>query len=354
MKRPQPSVTDARPSSTTTQSNATSTSPNSNKRKRLAFGTEEVGSPKLENSSHSRSNPAKTNKLSKDKDKENKKQVVNNAKINQFFAAMKKNVRSDGKTEPETMSETSSAEVEALRARCQELEQSCKEMEGQLKAVSNNQTIMHTALKAALCKREKELEELKKKSEEHRVKTSRVLEEFIRQESAREATQLRQQLASDGARLGRITYTRAGMRAVEAWEEGHASKALQQRRIELESRKQYLAELEQSVEESAKLLSEGKKVTEIVAGVTLSDPLAIVEAKESVRLHLVQLHDEWGKLTEEEHKLNAEKAEHIRALKRVASEDASRFRPRPKVRFSCIPFSSLYLFMCLHIFPPAS
>jgi hypothetical protein len=36
-------------------------------------------------------------------------------------------------------------------------------------------------------------------------------------------------------------------------------------------------------------------------------------------------------LAEEEMALNDEKGAHIRALKRVASEDASRFRTRPKV-----------------------
>lgn len=206
-------------------------------------------------------------------------------------------------------------------------------MRDQLKAVSNNQTIMHTALKASLCQREKELEELKKSKERNAARTSLVMEKLIRVDSAREAKELRQKLASDGARLGRITYTRAGMRSVETWEEGHAAKIMHRRKVDLETKKQALIERKGKVEAAAKGFSEGKEeVTEAIDGLVLNDALSIMEAQESVRLHLDGVTKEERELREEEQSLKKEKADHIRSLKRVSSEDASRFRTRPKVR----------------------
>jgi tousled-like kinase len=55
------------------------------------------------------------------------------------------------------------------------------------------------------------------------------------------------------------------------------------------------------------------------------------EAIELVRFHLDTVRLQEHELAKEELALNDEKGAHIRALKRVASEDASRFRSRPKL-----------------------
>jgi hypothetical protein len=278
-------------------------------------------------SSNSRSNPGKASKKKAVEDKSIRK-------IDHFFSTVKKSMsdsQSGNGLHPPEAHPTESAELDFLRTRCQELEQTCKDMDSQLKAVSNNQTIMHTALRASLSQREKELEELRESKEKDASKTATLLEKLVRVDSGRAAKELRQKLASDGARLGRITYTRAGLRTVETWEEGHALKLLLRRKSDLEAKKQVLLERQDKAEQAATALSQGQNVTISIDGLVLSDALTIVEAQESVRLHLNELAKDENLLKEEDEALKNEKIEHIRALKRVASEDASPFRSRPKV-----------------------
>jgi tousled-like kinase len=282
-------------------------------------------------SSNSRSNPGKASKKKLVEDKSIRK-------IDHFFSAVKKSIADSQKSgnalHPPESHPTESAELDFLRNRCQELEQKCKDMDSQLKAVSNNQTIMHTALKASLSQRDKELEELRESNEKDAAKTSTVVEKLVRLDSGRAAKELRQKLASDGARLGRITYTRAGLRTVETWEEGHALKLLLRRKSDLQVKKQVLLERQDKAEQATTALSQGQKITISIDGLVLSDALTIVEAQESVRLHLSELAKDENLLKEEEQSLKNDKTEHIRALKRVASEDASPFRSRPKVCFN--------------------
>lgn len=295
------------------------------KRTRLNFASDESSkSPKAlsEISTNSRSNPGKPGKKKAPGD--------NNRKIDHFFSTVKKhaNEASSNDSEPHASNDS---EVEVLRARCDELEKILRDKDDQLKAVSNNQTITNTALKASLCQREKEIVDLKRSKETDSAKASRIIENLIRAESSRAAKELRQNLASDGARLGRITYTRAGLRTVERWEEGHASKLLQRRKMDLKSKKQIFLDRQATVERAVKTMSEGKDVTESIGGLVLNNSLAIMDTQESVRLHLTDILKQEAEVKEEEKALDNEKSEHIRSLKRVASEDASRFRSRPKV-----------------------
>ncbi|KAI2505886.1 hypothetical protein MHU86_8582 [Fragilaria crotonensis] len=221
VKRQQPSVVAAIPGRGI--SSPTISDP-SRKRTRLNFAPDESSkSPKVltEISSNSRSNPGKSGRKKAPGD--------NNRKIDHFFSTVKKHAieASSNDSEPQPSNDS---ELEMLRARCDELEKILKDKDDQLKAVSNNQTITNTALKASLCQREKELVDLKRSKELDTAKASRIIENLVRVESSRAAKELRQKLASDGARLGRITYTRAGLRTVESWEEGHASKLLQRRK----------------------------------------------------------------------------------------------------------------------------
>lgn len=302
------------------------------KRTRLNFTAENSRSPKqsllLEGSSHSRdrSNSSRSGKGTK-------KTAPDNQKIDKFFTAVKRNTKGgeemNDSTEHLKSVGGSPAEVEALRARCQELEKNCRDMDGQLKAVSNNQTIMHTALKAALSRREKELEEAQKSHAIETTKRRSIIERLVRNNSAREGKELRQKLASDGARLGRITYTRAGLRSMETWEEGHASKLLQRRETELEAKKRSLQARQTKIEQAAAdAQDKGISKDDTVS----SEKLSLIEAKESIRFHLESVRRQEIELRDEQNALYKEKNEHLRALKLVASEDASRFRSRPKVR----------------------
>ena len=68
-------------------------------------------------------------------------------------------------------------EIEQLRNRCQSLEQLCNDKEERLKAVANNQTIIHSSLKSALQTKEKEIERM---NEAHKRKTQARLSTIAR------------------------------------------------------------------------------------------------------------------------------------------------------------------------------
>ena len=77
----------------------------------------------------------------------------------------------------------------------------CVDKEEELPAVSNNRTIVHTALRAALDQREAKLRESKESAQKQQSAAASVLEEFLRQTAEQE------RLAADGARLGRTVST---------------------------------------------------------------------------------------------------------------------------------------------------
>jgi tousled-like kinase len=221
---------------------------------------------------------------------------------------------------------SSSKELDQIRSKYKELEQLVKDKDEQLKAVSNNQTILHTSLRAALSQKEKQLEKLKNAKEEHAALASNVIEKLIRSDNAREMNELRHKLASDGARLGRVVYTRTGMRVHENWEDGSASILLQKRRADLRAKRAVLERRQEAARRaSEERLQEGDKENDP------ANALEVMEQIESVRLHLDSVRRQEAELAEEEQALFDEKAAHIRSLKLVASEDASRFRSRPKV-----------------------
>ena len=62
-------------------------------------------------------------------------------------------------------------------------------------------------------------------------------------------------------------------------------------------------------------------------------PIEVANILASAELHLANLQRQQTDLEQQEKELQLEKTVHIRALKRVSSEDSSRFRNRPKVRF---------------------
>ena len=242
----------------------------------------------------------------------------------------------------------------ALEKRIQELEQTCRDKEEQLKAVANNRTILHTALQAALDQRDKELKELKERQAEWESRSRTVLEEFVLADATRTARVVRERLAADGARLGRLVYSRGGIRSapVENWEEGHAICSLVQRksawrekRKRLESRyraaqkqaHEWLSPPESPLESTAEKDPKSPSDTSQSSNNNNNTPsfsgdmpvrtkMDAMQALESARFHLENLRKEERELLAQEQKLNDEKGAHIRALKRVASEDASRFR----------------------------
>lgn len=212
--------------------------------------------------------------------------------------------------------------VDYWKQKCECLEKECIDKEEQLSAVSNNRTIIHTALQSALNQREAELKELKEASLKQQYAAASVLEEWVRHTAEREAVAERERLATDGARLGRIV--RTGVRWQETWQDGHATK-------ELCATKEKLSK---SLKDFKQRLQETQDT---------KTPLEITEHNESTLYHIGRLRQEERELSEDEKRLNIEKTRHIRALKRVASEDSSRFRSRPKV--STLSMLSLCVFL---------
>ena len=224
--------------------------------------------------------------------------------------------------------------------KCQALQQQLQDKDEQIRAITDNRTIYQTALQSALNKTKVELEGARRSLEEHTKKTGKVMEELLRWKSSQQAKELREKLAADGARLGRIVVSRAGMRAVESWEEGYATKDLEHRKAELKSKKAKLESRLRSFQSSTGGGVSNKENRqdddEQDDKRRSNDPslsaLELVEAKESITMHLDNIRRREQELAEEEQALNDEKGSHIRALKRVSSEDNSRFRTRPKVR----------------------
>eukprot|EP00977_Amphora_coffeiformis_P006048 scaffold1294_cov167-Amphora_coffeaeformis.AAC.29 len=212
--------------------------------------------------------------------------------------------------------------LDRLEQRVKELEQQCADKDQQLKAVADNRTILHTALQTALAQRTKELEACKQAKQEWEGQSRTALEQLVRERATLQAKQVRERLAADGARLGRITYARAGMRVVETWEEGFASTQLQARRADLKERK---ALLQERFEKAKQIMlkantkaggdENGAFDTQddwnaeewTVGGVVVCTKLDAMEAQESVRFHLQTLHLEEKKVASEEAALNEEK-----------------------------------------------
>ncbi|VEU41642.1 unnamed protein product [Pseudo-nitzschia multistriata] len=243
---------------------------------------------------------------------------------------------------------TANASREQWRARCAGLQQKLQDKDQQLKAVTGNKTILHTALQQALTKTRTELASLKESKAAYDQKARSVLAEALRWKFQKEAKELRASLAADGNRLGRIVSTRAGMRVIDSWEEGCASKDWQLGKEKWKQKRTVLLEKQATLQK--RLRSRGhpnhnenndtnnngdpaqnnKNNDNFIDNAPMSQ-LDVQEAQESIQMHLEALLQEEKELLSEEQALNDEKGAHIRALKRVASEDASRFKNRGKL-----------------------
>jgi len=206
-------------------------------------------------------------------------------------------------------------EMERLREIIAQLTESLDEKSSQLKAVSNNQTIIHSQLKKALHQREEEMESLEEEMKRKNGIVRDALEELIRKDSMREQEDLRHKLASDGARLGRWVYNWVGMRRETLWEDGSAVKVCEAKRREIKAKRDRLVQ---------RLNKESKGMEKV-------DNLEREEFNQSIRIQLGELNMQEMELKRKEDSLYLEKNAHKLALKQVANEDYSQFKLRPKV-----------------------
>jgi len=245
------------------------------------------------------------------------------------------------------------AATEEWQAKCNRLEQKLQDKDEQLKAVTGNKTILHTALQQALTKTRKELQTLQESAATKIEKVSSILEDTLRWKFGKQAKELRAKLSSDGNRLGRIVSTRVGMRVIDSWEEGYASRDWQDRKEEWKEKHRALLKKQERLKQRLAAQKEpasntdgitSDKTDDSSSDTTISEspmsPLDIQEAQESIQMHMEALLREEKELLLEEQALNDEKGAHIRALKRIASEDSSRFK-------SCAKLHDRYILDCL-------
>jgi hypothetical protein len=241
---------------------------------------------------------------------------------------------------------TSYESAQHLHDKIASLEKQLAEATSQNLAIKNNQTMLTLQLQATVKRQAMELQQVKSDSESRHNKSMDVIEKLITAESLRKSAELRQQLASDGARLGRLVTARSRggiQRAIESWEDGEEPTKLKKRREELKRRREVL---EKRWGDLARY-DGATSISVAFDGETSNserpmDDLEKFEAQETIRMHLEELKREERKLDEEDRALTLEKRKHVRTLKLVANEDASKFRFRHKVSISGQSFSSRY------------
>ena len=190
--------------------------------------------------------------------------------------------------------------------------------EAQLKAVSNNHDIRNAQLSSRLQQYEDKMKKMNSRAEISMKKLQDAIEVLVRKECKNDQNSKRQKLASDGARLGRWVYTRIGMRTEPVWEDGDVVK-------ELNSKKHRLKWKKESLE---KQLKDDMGNQNVDPG---HESFEREVFEQSILFHLEELEREAKGLQQEEDALRLEKAAHKRELRRVANEDGSRFKHRPKV-----------------------
>ena len=241
--------------------------------------------------------------------------------------------QSDSIDEKQTIkSNMSASEISSqhLHDKIVSLEKQLAEATSQNLAIKNNQTMLTLQLQATVKRQSIEMQQIKSDSEQKTNKATNVIEELIRKDSIQKSVELREKLASDGARLGRLVTTRRGgiSRAIESWEDGEEPLKLKKRRDEPKKRRKILekrwGELTRDNVDSGELFGDLSN--------DIMDDLEKFEAKETIRMHLDELKREERKLDEQEVACTLEKRKHVRTLKLVSNEDTSRFRFRQKVR----------------------
>jgi tousled-like kinase len=230
------------------------------------------------------------------------------------------------------------------------LEQSLKEKSDQLQTIQHNRSMVYSSLKTALDQKELLLRTKEEEESQRQQKVSDTLEALLRAQLLRENVELRQQVAQDTARLGRVVYTRTGYTgSMETWEHGHAAVALKKKRQALTEQRVSLETRLKDAKRASKRLSmppsaaqtQGNEIM-TVGGLEIRNPLDAMEAEESAKRQLNELSLKEVKLAEQEGALNIEIATHVRHMKRVSNEDASRFgQHHPKLHDRYLPMQLL-------------
>ena len=283
----------------------------------------------------------------------------------------KKKQSSSSKDDTQSESATLQLENKRLLGKIEELQKQLEDANARNNSIRNNQTMISTNLQRQLKSLKTELESVRRETNVKTTKAMDVIERLVREESIREAKDLRQKLASDGARLGRLVSSRVGLRSHDHWEDGHDPLVVKQRKAELKQKREALErrreDLAKAVQTHSGIMSpESRSSQTLQSADTILDSeasnnqsdLAMMndfdrfEANETIKMHLDEVRREEAKLHEQERALQIEKQAHVRALKRVASEDSSKFRLKHKVSHVYIVslvFNPIFVFLLSYI-----
>jgi len=186
----------------------------------------------------------------------------------------------------------------------------------------------------------KNANERQRQLEERCSNLCNALEEIHRILAQQEGRRKRDRLAADCVRLGKITTMRSGSGIVEVWEEGYALKELNRKKIELNERKEELERRKNRLKNLKKKYTAASKKgqygdlmlsvdDETDHGMTLISTagvdLEIVTEDLAIKMHENIWKNDDKALEEELKMLEAEKAAHMKELRRTQSEDHSRF-----------------------------
>ena len=234
--------------------------------------------------------------------------------------------------------DTSSQSTQHLHDKISSLEKQLAEATSHNLAIKNNQTMLTLQLQSTVKRQAMEISQLKSQSESLALTSTKVIETLIRAESLRKTAEMRQRLASDGARLGRLVTTRSRgglQRSIESWEDGEEPMKLKKRREELKKKREALekrwGELMHHDVSGGLDMGANSDGESSNAERRPMDDLEKFEAQETIRMHLEEVKRDERRLDEEDRMLTLEKRKHVRMLKLVGNEDASKFRFREKV-----------------------
>lgn len=276
----------------------------------------------------------------------NKKQHHNNNSATLVVPVSVENTNSGSMNSPK---DNISTELDTLRKENSEMKTTIESQRKELNSIRNTMSIEAVSLRSSLEHQKRDLQDTKAKLDQSTSlldKASTILSDFIRKQNQRETKEIKQKLASDSVRLGRIMYTRSrsgykngvpssGGMATELWEPGYAKQNLDQRKAELKKQFQSLEERCSSImNENKRAKIEDTSSSSVVTNDTFSsslksNPLHIQETKEYYKIQYAKLKQMEQEIKEDEHIYLQERAAHIRESKRVENEEKSRFKHKP-------------------------
>ncbi|CAL8471440.1 g10982 [Coccomyxa elongata] len=220
------------------------------------------------------------------------------------------------------------AELDRLREEADQLRSDRDGITERLKAAQDRSADLHSQVASMQQQLEKRSTAAAKREAESRRHLQRLAEAAARRE--RDNALLRVQ--DDGIRLGSLSVMRAGPIGLrEVWEEGRAF-------VDLAVRQSAVAEARAAIEMARKAMRKKLPPPENTLsqpgpsqhnGQDFLSPEDYVEQDEIFKARVAALKREEDSLNKDRERLEAEKARHIRELKRLKEEEGSRFRDNP-------------------------